>query len=693
MLSLSMALPPRSSAEDGPGGPPGLGLAAENRVLRQIAGGAPLSGVLGELLSALEAQHPGLPVWVLLIDGEHRFRIGARSGRLAGLASMVEGLAVGPGAGWCGAAAQGAERVLAWDLGGDPRWGDLGERAASLGLRSCLSVPVLSAPGASGRGDVLGTVAIFAGEADPGRDALAATLADLVSLAIDCDASERVAVRTALEQSEHALRRAQTLTRIGNWSFDRFSRRWAASDEFWRICGMSPGHHGASEQFEIVHPDDRERVAALYAAACEGHPGAIEHRILVGRETHWLDVRTEPIRSASGEVVVISGTSQDITARKELEAQLRQTTKLEAIGRLAGGIAHDFNNLLTVINGLSAELAGQLPQGSSERDDVLAILDAGERAAALTRQLLAFSRRTIVEPSTLDLNDRIAQLSAMLRRIIGENISLTTSLSPVAAKVFADPSQIDQTIINLAVNARDAMPHGGKLTIATRNIERPGGAGGPPGPQVELSIEDTGTGMSDEVKARLFEPFFTTKGVGRGTGLGLATIYGIVQQAGGQISVDSAPGRGTTFTLLLPAARASLAPPPRREDTLPRGTGAILVVEDQDPVRELVCRVLARCGYTVVEASSGDQALALLDREPRVIDLLLTDVVMPGMGGPELAGRFRALRPSARVIFMSGHSDDESLRQRVGAAEVHFLQKPFTPAQLAGKVSQVLTEK
>jgi PAS domain S-box-containing protein len=503
------------------------------------------------------------------------------------------------------------------------------------------------------------------------------------------DLSHRVANQAALAESEAALKRAQSLTRIGHWRFDRFLREWTGSDEFWRICGMSTGPHGAQELFELVHPEDRAQVRDVYVATCNGKPSSVTHRI-VGKRTVWLDVRTEPLRNASGDVIGVSGTSQDVSERKELELELRQKHKLEAIGQLAGGVAHDFNNLLTVINGLSDDLGSSLPAGPT-RDDVVAIRDAGRRAATLTRQLLAFSRRSIIEPVVFDLNRRIAEITGMMERLIGEDIALTSTLASDLSHVTIDAGHLDQMLVNLVLNARDAMPDGGTLLIATQDVELVEHESLPPGRYVQLRVQDTGVGMTEAVKASVFEPFFTTKEVGRGTGLGLATVYGVVQEARGHIAVDSEPGRGTVFTVLLPAApHRTGGLPAEPEPPLQQGNETILLVEDERAVRKFICTVLRRCGYTVLEADSGKSAIETLATHAHAIDLLLTDVVMPEMGGRDLALRVRAQHPAARVLFMSGYTKDVILRQRISEAEEAFLHKPFTSTLLADTVGRVL---
>jgi two-component system, cell cycle sensor histidine kinase and response regulator CckA len=411
------------------------------------------------------------------------------------------------------------------------------------------------------------------------------------------------------------------------------------------------------------------------------------------------DAVISPVRDPSGQVVNYVAVKRDVTEVRRMEERLRQSQKMEAVGRLAGGVAHDFNNLLTAISGYSDLLIHRLPDGSTLRRDVEEIRKAGDRAAALTRQLLAFSRRQVLQPKVLDLNAVVTNMGQMLRRLIGEDIELSTDLSPSLSRVNADPGQIEQVIVNLAVNARDAMPDGGRITIATTDAElSPAYAAAypevHPGPHVLLSVADTGQGMSDETQTHLFEPFFTTKEGGKGTGLGLATVYGIVQQSGGHIRVNSAADRGSTFLIYLPRVDA---PEDGEQGTdrplLPHpspGTETILLAEDEEVVRRLAQEILSRNGYKVLEAGNGRAALLLSEAHRGEIHLLLTDVVMPKMSGMELTERIRLQRPDLRILYMSGYTDDAILHHGVLEDGIPFLQKPFTPEGLARKVREVL---
>jgi len=386
---------------------------------------------------------------------------------------------------------------------------------------------------------------------------------------------------------------------------------------------------------------------------------------------------------------------QDITERNVLEATLRQSQKMESVGRLAGGVAHDFNNLLTAINGYAQFVKNGLEENDPRRRDADEILAAGARAEALTRQLLAFSRKQALNPVVMDLGAAVEGTIKMLKRLIGENIKLDTQLAARACLAKLDAGQIDQVLMNLVINARDAMPEGGTITLSTDVRDMPetwrrSRPELPPGPLVRLGISDTGLGMNETVKSHLFEPFFTTKEKGKGTGLGLATVYGIVKQSGGEIDVESSPGRGTSFSLYFPEAAESDLPSREQPIFAPAaGRETVLVVEDEETVRKLVKKILEGYGYTVLTAADGETALGLLRARGRPVDLLLTDVVMPGINGPELAGRAVKLQPDLRTLYMSGYSQEEGDGDKQIDPRV-FLYKPFTAEALALKVRTVL---
>ena len=437
-------------------------------------------------------------------------------------------------------------------------------------------------------------------------------------------------------------------------------------------------------------------------------PIASHRRAVAGEATtfhvEWKGVslacHAEPLRDAAGALQGAICMSLDITDRKQLEEQLRQAQKMEAVGRLAGGIAHDFNNLLMVIQGYADLLAERVSAGDPLRRNAEQIQMAAQRATSLTRQLLAFSRKQMLAPKVLNIQTVVADMEKILRRLIGEDVALETSSAPDLWLIKADRSQIEQVILNLAVNARDAMPQGGRLTIETANVELDSSYAHPPavlapGKYVMLAVTDNGCGMDSETQAHIFEPFFTTKEKGKGTGLGLATVYGIVKQSGGYVWVYSEPGRGTSFKIYLPRIEAQQTGTGRDRkpdaSSLPRGTETVLLVEDEKGVRELAREYLEMCGYTVIHAENGHTALELAAMHSGAIHLLMTDVVMPGISGRELAQRALLVRPDIKVLYMSGYTDQAVVCHGILETDAVLLQKPFTLATLAAKLREILT--
>ena len=448
------------------------------------------------------------------------------------------------------------------------------------------------------------------------------------------------------------------------------------------FLSLFPSPAEAARQMELLREQRRLWNVELEMRRCDGKPVHVSGSLAASFEGQ--------------ELREVRGYLFDTTEQRSLEEQLRQSQKMEGIGRLAGGIAHDFNNLLTAILGYSELMEAQLPDDEDLRSSLREIHQAGQRAAGLTRQLLAFSRRQVLQPKVLDLNVVVSEVEKMLRRLIGEDVELVTRLDPALGNVKADPGQLEQVLVNLAVNARDAMPEGGTLTIETANIVLDAGfAGSHPGARsgeyAVLTVADTGIGMSLEVRSHAFEPFFTTKERGKGTGLGLATAYGIVKQSDGYITVDSESGRGATFRIYFPRVAATTDSGRRQRPALsPRGTETILLVEDESGVRRLARTILEAQGYIVLEAASGDDALEIVRSHAAEIHLVVTDVVMPGMSGRVLWDRLRTILHDPRVLFMSGYTDDAIARHGVLEAEIAFLQKPFTPLSLAQKVREVL---
>jgi PAS domain S-box-containing protein len=476
-------------------------------------------------------------------------------------------------------------------------------------------------------------------------------------------------------------------------------RRWNKGLE--QATGYTGEEISRLEPLALIVPDDRPAITkAIEQVFSTGHT-AIESHFLTrdGKEIPYYFKGVQLV-TKEGPWILVFGI--DLSERRRLEGQFRQAQKMEAVGTLAGGVAHDFNNLLTIISGYGEMLLSDLAPTDPARELVAEIHEAAERATGLTRQLLAFSRHTVLDPRVVNLNDLVRENEKMLRRLIGEDVELTAVLDPALAPVRVDPGQIGQVIMNLAVNARDAMPTGGKLTIetATAQLDDTFAVAQPearPGRYVLLSVTDTGSGMSPAVQAHIFEPFFTTKGPGKGTGLGLATVYGIVKQSGGFVVVHTELGHGARFTCYFPVAEDRAAADesarpvtPAATEVAARGTETILLVEDEDALRSIVRLALQRCGYTVLEASQGTAALRLAEQHEGPLHLLITDVVMPVLGGRELVERIARLRPDIKILYLSGYTDDAVVRHGVLQADVAFLQKPFTMVALANKVRQIL---
>jgi two-component system cell cycle sensor histidine kinase/response regulator CckA len=408
-----------------------------------------------------------------------------------------------------------------------------------------------------------------------------------------------------------------------------------------------------------------------------------------------VSLTISPIRNNAGEVVGVSHIARNISESTQLKRKLQVTQKMEALGRLAGGVAHDFNNLLTIITGYASLLQDNLKDDPSRLEMLNEVIGAAGRATELTRQLLAFSRREPKQLQPVDLNEVIGKMQAMLRRLIGEDIEIKVQLGQHCRKVLSDPGQVGQIVINLAANARDAMPGGGVIAIQTENWAVDDlyhkELGFTPGNYVRMLFSDTGKGMDADTQAHIFEPFFTTKEVGKGTGLGLSTVYGIVKQSGGQISVYSQPGKGTTFAIYLPCSTTEQVEAENEQAQVAKGRATILLVEDEPSLRKLAQSILSANGYGVLAAGNAEEALALSEQHSGVIDLLLTDIVMPGENGQRVASRISKLRPTIRVIFMSGYSDHATLELVLSDPGAAFLQKPFTPVQLLQKISDTLT--
>jgi two-component system cell cycle sensor histidine kinase/response regulator CckA len=447
------------------------------------------------------------------------------------------------------------------------------------------------------------------------------------------------------------------------------------------------------QEVEKLLRDDREVMTTQRAAFIAEEPVTSSRT----GETRWFQTVKVPLLSPDGKTQQVLGVATEITQRKQLEEQFRQAHKMEAVGRLAGGVAHDFNNVLTIIRAQTEFLLTDLPSDDPRRADVLEIQSAADRAAAFTRQLLAFSRRQLLQPEVLDLNSVITAMEMMVRRLVGEDVVVLTKLSSQLPKVWADPGQLQQVLMNLAVNSRDAMPSGGTLLIETAVVEldehyprqHPSAK---PGVHVVLAVTDTGSGMDQATRSRIFEPFFTTKEPGKGTGLGLSTVYGIVKQSGGHIWVYSEVGRGTTFKLYFPPHYGSVKvrePEPASQPVLGSGI-TILLVEDEPPVRSTVRRLLERHGYQVLEAANGHDALSLIEARSSEIGLVVSDMVMPGMGGMELASRLRVISPSTPVLLMTGYTEEAIARTGDRPHDELIIEKPFSQNTMLEKVRGAL---
>jgi PAS domain S-box-containing protein len=577
--------------------------------------------------------------------------------------------------------------LVANEVQADPRLGAILNFFHQQGTASLVVLPLVI------KGDVVGSLALEA--ARPHHFStddvnLAWSVADQVAGAVARSelAQTRQRLITAIEQTADGvvITNAEGAILYVNPAFERTTGFTRADVVGQNLCILNSGEQGAALY--------RDLWATIKA-------GDVWHGRLVNKRKdgslYTIDSTITPIRNSNDSIVSFVGVNRDVTRELQLEEQYRQAQKMEAIGRLTGGIAHDFNNLLTAIDGFAELAQFQLSPDDPVQELIDKTRQSSRRAAALVSQLLAFSRRQIIKPQVLVLNEVVAELDKMLQRIIGEDIDLEIKLAPGLWPVKIDPTQIEQVIVNLGVNARDAMPTGGKLTIETANVVLDENSTAchvevQPGEYVLLAVGDTGIGMSQEVRTHIFEPFFTTKENGQGTGLGLATVYGIVKQSRGDIQCHSEEGVGTTFSIYLPRSDEAAQPVARREpgQRIPSGGETILLVEDNDEVRELAQRILQRQGYTLLQARDGQEALQLATSYSGPIHLLLTDVIMPGINGVTLAEQLAHIRSDSKVLFMSGYTDDKIEHHGVLEAGVAFLQKPFSPMDLARRVRAVL---
>lgn len=716
----------RTASEDKSGSSGALALLNET-VLGMIRAQAPLPKILEILCTHVEKQHRGLLCSVLLLDTDGTtLRHGAAPSLPKEYTKAINGAQIGPCAGSCGTAAYRKQAVVVRDIATDPLWASFRHLALPHGLRACWSTPI-----ASQDGGILGTFAIYYGEArtpDAEHLQLITHATHLAGIAIEHDRA-KAELRAAEARYRTLVERLPAITYVaelgacGPWHY--------VSPQIETMLGFSPAEWLSDPMnwMNHIHPEDREIALAAEKLFQETHELFQAEYRMCARDGRLLWFRDEGVllEQTEGEGLLMQGVMYDITERKRLEDQLRHSQKMEAVGQLAGGVAHDFNNLLMLIQAHNENLRERLAPSDPARKDASEIENAVNRAASLTNQLLAFSRKQVLRPKVLDLNVVLEDVAKMLDRLIGKDIELQVLPAFGLGRIKADPSQMEQVILNLAVNSRDAMPNGGRLTIATSDVklnedDSRSHEGPPPGKYVMLAVSDTGDGMDTETQARIFEPFFTTKAPGKGTGLGLATVYGVVKHSDGWIWVDSEPGRGTTFKIYLPRVEESggeefgikESKPQQSRPVVgvgeskateqsstktapsvassPKGTETVLVVEDQDGIRDIVRESLRRNGYKVLIAVDGNEALQMASSYPDAIHLLVTDLVMPNIGGRELAQRLTPQRPTMKVLFMSGYSEHSALDIEDTGSSATVLQKPFSLDALARNVRRVLDE-
>jgi PAS domain S-box-containing protein len=670
----------------------------DEKILAMIASHASLEGTLEALCDEIEKRQQGLICSVLLIDEDGvTLRSAAAPSLPKEYTQAVDGARAGPRNGSCGTAVYRKAPVVVSDIATDPLWADYKSIALPHGLRACWSAPISSRDGA-----ILGTFAIYYREVrtpDAFHVDLITHATYLAALAIERirERSELLAAKDryrALVEQLPAITYIAELGAEGPWQY--------VSPQIQSTLGFSPQEWLLKPQNWIsrVHHEDREMVLVAERHFQETKQLFQAEYRMIARDGRVLWFRDEGVLLPGDHTpLLMQGVMHDITDRKHLEEQLRQSQKMQAMGQLAGGVAHDFNNLLMLINAHNERLRDRLTSQDPAYEDTSKIARAVTQAAALTRQLLAFSRRQLLQLRVVDLNSILAEAAMMLQRLMVHNIVLHVVPETAPKFVKADPAQLGQVILNLAVNARDAMPHGGTLTIATSTatLESPLPAHDgtvPPGKYVRLSVRDTGSGMTKEVMDHLFEPFFTTKEAGQGTGLGLAIVYGVIKQTGAWICVRSERWQGTTFDIYFAEAEedaegAILSEEIRLADAA-RGTETILLVEDQEGIREVVREALERRGYRVLCAHDGNRALEIASENTNVVDLLLSDIIMPNLSGPELAQRLADSRPMMKVVFMSGNPDDAF--DRTDFEKTLVLQKPFPIDTLLRGVRSVLDE-
>jgi PAS domain S-box-containing protein len=685
----------RAAAKDKPNLPGAL-LQLYKNVLKMISTQASLREILESLCRLIENEYPELLCSVLLLDADGiTLRLGAAPSLPKEYNQCVDGIKIGPAMGSCGTAAHRGEAVIVTDIATDPLWKEARHLALPHGLRACWSTPILSRAG-----KVLGTFAVYYREAR-GAEAdhlhIIECATHLAGIAIEREHAEEElhAVENryrALVERLPAITYIAEVGALGAWHY--------VSPQIQSILGFSPEEWMANSANWVnhIHPDDRDHALAAETRFWEvGGMFRAEYRMLAadGRVL-WFRDDAVYLKSADKQQPVMQGVLYDITEYKHLEDQLRQAQKMEAVGQLAGGVAHDFNNLLMIMQGHNERILSRLASSHAAHKNAIQIKEAVDRAASLTRQLLAFSRKQVLQPKIIDLNAVVGDVTKMLHRLLGKGIQVNLIAAPSLWRVKVDQGQMEHVILNLALNARDAMLHGGTLTMETRNVEvtesaEPATVG--PGRYVVLEVSDTGTGMDAETQRHIFEPFFSTKELGKGTGLGLASVYGVVKQSGGGISFRSKLGHGTTFSVFLPEACERPTVQKDEAGTSARGNGTetVLLVEDEDQIRDMVGEYLQQKGYTVLRAQNGQEALEIAQRYKGLIHLVITDVVMPELGGRELAEKLKRLRPRTKVLFTSGYLE-AGRDERAEEQPAMILQKPFALSVLEKKIRAVLDQ-
>jgi PAS domain S-box-containing protein len=665
-------------------------------VLKMISTQASLPEILESLCQLIESEYSEMLCSVLLLDTDGAtLRLGGAPSLPEQYNRCVDGIRVGPAMGSCGTAAYRGKPVIVTDIATDPLWREARHLTLPHGLRACWSTPILSRAG-----KVMGTFAVYYREPrEPDADHvhIIECATHLAGIAIErAHAEEELhAVENryrALVERLPAITYIAEVGALGAWHY--------VSPQIQSILGFSPEEWmgNSANWVNRIHPDDRD--AALAAETRFWESGGMfraEYRMLA-RDGRVLWFRDDAVylKRADKQQPVMQGVLYDITEYKHLEDQLRQAQKMEAIGQLAGGVAHDFNNLLMIIQGHNERIISHLASSQAAHKDAVQIKEAVDRAASLTRQLLAFSRKQVLQPKVLDLSSVVRDVTKMLHRLLGKGIQVDLMATPSLWRVKVDQGQMEQVILNLALNARDAMPHGGKLSIETRNQEVKE-AGEPAtvkaGRYVVLEVRDTGTGMDAETQRHIFEPFFSTKELGKGTGLGLASVYGVVKQSGGGISFRSQLGHGTSFSVFLPEACEQPLAEKEQSVALMRGkaTETVLMVEDEDHIRDMIGEYLQQSGYTVLRAENGREALEIAHRYKGLIHLVITDVVMPELGGRELAEKLQRLRPRTKVLFTSGYLEADVDGNLAGQPSM-ILQKPFALSVLERKIREALEQ-